>query len=166
MAEHKITVSTEDIPAATAFEQRLKALTSTFQLVSPRLRAFSTALKNAVDNSRKFGASIVVLGGLAGVALTLRRALEFLNDAAKEAAERLNDFAKTGEGITNRMYGNKVQDLPQLYREKNTLERQLKSQSATVMQAGNNLPSGYWAAGWDKLKGTGAANLFGIESAA
>ena len=79
MAENTIRIETDDIPAATGFEQRLQSLTSVLELIGPQFRQFGTALRNAVDNARKFGASIGALGALAGAAIALRKGLQWLN---------------------------------------------------------------------------------------
>lgn len=126
-------------------------------------------MRNAVDNSRKFGASIGALGALAGAAIALRKGLQWLNEAAEQAAQKLQDFAGKGNDMLDerRQRSMTLNDLPRLLRERETLVKQLETQRQNVMSAGNNLPSTFWGSAWDKAKGWGFMNdWFGTESAA
>ena len=101
------------------------------------------------------------------MAIALRKGLQWLNQAAEAAAQKLQDFAGRGNDMLDerRQRTATLDDLPRLRRERETLVKQLETQRQNVMAAGNNLPSTYWGAAWDKAKGWGFMNWLGTESA-
>lgn len=129
------------------------------------MRRAATAFNALLRTTSVFNGSLGTIAAAGGGIALAKMALRAFADAVDEARKTLEDFAKTGEEITDENRGKSTKELPQLYRERATLESQLKTQSQIVMEAGNALPSTNMGAAWDWLKGTNVGSLFGAESA-
>lgn len=165
MAEHNIGVNVETDVKADEASKQLRILAGVTKILSPEMRKAATAFNALLRTTGVFNGSLGAIAGAGGAIALTKMALKAFTDAVDEARKALEDFAKTGEEITDENRGKSTKELPQLYKERETLQKQLKTQDELVMQAGNELPSTKAGAAWDWLKGTNVGSMFGAESA-
>lgn len=162
MAEHTIDVNVDT--KADEASKELRALAAAARQLNPAIGRVATAFGTMMRASDSFGMSLGKIGAAGGAIAIVKLALDSFTKAIQEAEKAIIDFAKVGEEITNESRGKSTSELPQLYRELDTLKKQLESQNKMVMEAGNAIPTTKGAQVWDWLKGREVATWFGAES--
>lgn len=123
MAEHNIGINVETDVKADEVSKQLRILAGVTKILSPEMRKAATAFNTLLRTAGIFNGSLGAIAGAGGAIALTKMALKTFTDAVDEARKALEDFAKTGEEITDESHGKDTKELPQLYRERETLQK-------------------------------------------
>lgn len=123
MAEHNIDVKVESDVKADEASKQMRILAGVLKTISPEMRKATTVFNALTRTAGVFNGSLGAIAGAAGGISLAKMALKSFAEAVDQAKKTLEDFAKTGEDITNEGRGKSTKELPQLYRERETLKK-------------------------------------------